>query len=166
MPEKASGEKWMSPENGGSLRISCSQDEQNCKKPEGLQWFALQVYCRSEVVTSQLLQEKGYPVFVPLYLRRKPRGTRTELREFPLFGGYAFCQFDPLKRLPILTTPSVIRIVGLGKIPVPIEDSEITALQRITKAGLALRPCDYLRAGNRVRIDEGPLKGVEGIEEE
>jgi transcription antitermination factor NusG len=68
-----------------------------------------------------------------------------------------------LKRLPILTTPGVIRIVGVGKIPVPIEDSEINALQRITKAGLALRPCDYLRVGNRVRVEEGPLKGVEGI---
>jgi len=153
----------MSPENGGSLQIRCSHPEQNYQNLQGLQWFALQVYCRSEVVTSQLLQEKGYSTFVPLYLRRNPRGSRIEVRQFPLFSGYTFCQFDPLTRLPILTTPGVIRIVGLGKIPVPIEESEITALQTITRAGLALRPCDYLREGNRVRVDAGPLNGVEGI---
>jgi transcriptional antiterminator NusG len=153
----------MSPENGGSLPISRSQEEQHCSTVELLQWFALQVHRRSEVVTSQRLEEKGYSILVPLYTLRKPRGTRTEVRELPLFGGYAFCQFDPLKRLPILITPGVLRILGLGKVPVPIEPSEITALQSITQAGLAMRPCDYLRVGNRVRVEEGPLKGVEGI---
>jgi transcription antitermination factor NusG len=153
----------MSPENGGSLLISSSQEKQNCEPRQDLQWFAVQVYCRSEVVTSQLLQEKGYRVFVPLYLRRHTTGARVELRQFPLFSGYAFCQFDPLVRLPVLTTPGVIRIVGVGKVPVPIDDSEIYSLQLITKAGMALRPCDYLRIGNRVCVENGPLKGVEGI---
>jgi transcription antitermination factor NusG len=153
----------MPPENGGSLPFSSSQEEHHFTTAELLHWFALQVRCRSEVVTSQLLKEKGYSILVPLYLRRKARGMRTEVRELPLFDGYAFCQFDPLKRLPILTTPGVIRILGLGKIPVPVEDSEITALQSITQAGLAMRPCDYLRVGTRVRVEEGPLKGVEGI---
>jgi transcription antitermination factor NusG len=86
-----------------------------------------------------------------------------ELRELPVFAGYVFCQFDPLRRLPIITTPGVLHIVGLGKTPLPVENSEIQALQHITRAGLALQACDYLKVGNRVRIEEGPLKGVEGI---
>jgi transcription antitermination factor NusG len=153
----------MSPENGGSLRISRSLEEQDRGTLELLRWFAIQVHYRSEIVTSQLLKEKGYSIFVPLYRQRKTTGTRTEVRELPLFGGYAFCQFDPLKRLPILTTPGVIHILGVGKTPVPVEDSEIKALQSIAQSGLTLQPCDYLQVGNRVRVEAGPLQGVEGI---
>ena len=46
----------------------------------------------------------------------------------PLFPGYIFCQFDAQKRLPILVTPGVVGVVGRGRIPVPIEDSEIAAI--------------------------------------
>jgi transcription antitermination factor NusG len=142
----------MCPENGGSL-------------PEALEipWFAVQVRCRSEFAIGSILQEKDYKTLVPFYRCRKPRGTRMELRELPLFPGYVFCQFDPLKRLPILTTPGVIHITGSGKTPTPVASSEIHSLQRLTEAAVAMQPCDYLQVGNRVRVEEGPLKGVEGI---
>jgi transcription termination/antitermination protein NusG len=150
-------------ENGGSLHTLRFPREQDCGTVQLLRWFALQVRCRSEVVTSQLLKEKGYSIFVPLYRRRTPRGRRIEVRESPLFGGYVFCQFAPLMRLPILTTPGVIRILGLGRVPVPVEESEMNSLQTITQAAVDLRPCDYLRVGSRLRVESGPLRGVEGI---
>ncbi len=153
----------MCPENGGSLLEKPSQEPQGSVTTDGLRWFALQVRCRSEFAISSLLKEKGFPILLPFYRCRKARGSRMELRELPLFAGYVFCQFDPLRRLPIITTPGVIHIVGLGKTPVPVENSEIEALQHITRAGVALQPCDYLKVGNKVRIEEGPLKGVEGI---
>src|SRR5262249_43248586 len=39
--------------------------------------------------------------------------------ELPLFPGYVFCRFARCDRLPVLKTPSVLRIVGTGLAPTP-----------------------------------------------
>jgi transcription antitermination factor NusG len=81
----------------------------------------------------------------------------------PLFPGYVFCQFDAHKRLPVLVTPGVLSVVGRGRIPVPVEDSEIDAIQRVISSGLRAEPWPYLEVGQQVRIEDGALSGLEGI---
>jgi transcriptional antiterminator NusG len=81
----------------------------------------------------------------------------------PLFPGYVFCQFDALNRLPVLVTPGVLSVVGRGRIPVPVEDSEIDAIQRVVSSGLQAKPWPYLEVGQQVRIQDGALSGLEGI---
>jgi transcription antitermination factor NusG len=65
--------------------------------------------------------------------------------------------------VPVLSTPAVISIVGVGKTPVAIPDSEIDAIQSIVRSGLAVQPGPRLPAGARVSIVRGPLTGLEGI---
>jgi transcription antitermination factor NusG len=65
-------------------------------------------------------------------------------------------------RLPILTTPGVIGIVGAGKIPIPIDLDEIEAIRAILRSGLAAQPWPSLRVGSKVYIERGPLVGLEG----
>src|SRR5260370_16704701 len=60
-------------------------------------------------------------------------------------------------------SPGVIRIVGCGKSPVSVVDSEIEALQAIVRAGLPTQPWAFLNIGDRVRVNHGALRGVEGI---
>jgi transcription antitermination factor NusG len=83
--------------------------------------------------------------------------------ELPLFSGYLFCRLDLNKRLPIILTPGVIRFVGIGKTPLPVDEKEMAAVMAIVSAGLLAEPHPYLRVGQRVRIDHGTLAGVEGI---
>ena len=83
--------------------------------------------------------------------------------QLPLFPGYLFCRLDLNRRLPILVTPGVMHIVGIGKTPHPVEDEEIQALQSIVFSGLQAEPRSYLNIGERVRIEIGPLGGTEGI---
>jgi transcription antitermination factor NusG len=83
--------------------------------------------------------------------------------ELPLFPGYVFCRIDPRLRLPILTIPSVLHFVGIGKAPAPIDDAEVRAIQNAVRSGLRLEPWAYLHVGQRVRLDQGPLAGLEGI---
>jgi transcription antitermination factor NusG len=83
--------------------------------------------------------------------------------ELPLFSGYLFCRFDINKRLPILITPGVMHVVGIGKTPQPVEEDEIAALQSLVFSGLQAEPRSYLNIGERVRIEIGPLSGVEGV---
>ena len=126
-------------------------------------WYALQVRTRWENSTSLLLSGKGYRTLLPTH--RVKKSWNGNLREVnaPLFPGYVFCQFDVQNRLPALVTPGVIAIVGRGRVPVPIEDGEIAAIQALVSYGFPAEPWPFLELGQRVRIESEPLLGLEGI---
>ena len=126
-------------------------------------WFALQVKSRWESSTSLFLSGKGYETFLPEYRLKKRWSGKIREVNAPLFPGYIFCQFDPQKRLPILVTPGVVAVVGRGRIPVPIEDSEIASIQAVISSGFSAEPWPYLEIGQRVRIEDQALNGLEGI---
>jgi transcription antitermination factor NusG len=128
-----------------------------------LPWYALQVRPRFEKVVASTLLTKGYEGFLPLYRHRSRWSDRIKEVQLPLFPGYLFCRFDINRRLPILITPGVMHVVGIGKTPHPVDDDEIAALQAIVISGLQTEPRSYLTVGQRVRIEIGPLAGVEGI---
>lgn len=126
-------------------------------------WFALQVRTRHEPGVAGFLESKGYEIFMPTYTCRKRWSDRVKSVESPLFPGYLFCRFDCQDRLPILKTPGVIQIVGYNRVPVPVEESEIQAIQALMKSGLPNQPWPFLSVGDRVRIEAGPLRGCEGL---
>jgi transcription antitermination factor NusG len=126
-------------------------------------WFAISVTVRREKIISQLLRDKGFETFLPLYSRRHQYGRRIREFDLPLFPGYLFCRLILSTRLLVLTTPGVLRMVGAGRVPIPVEDHEITSLQRAIDAGVALMPHPFWRAGQSGRISAGPLAGIEGI---
>jgi transcription antitermination factor NusG len=131
--------------------------------PDPRKWYALQVRARWEQSTSTLLAGKGYHTLLPTYKTKKDWGRRIREVNAPLFPGYVFCQFDAHNRLPILITPGVISVVGRGKIPVPVEDAEIAAVQTVVSSGFHAEPWPYLEVGQRVRVEQQPLQGLEGI---
>jgi transcription antitermination factor NusG len=126
-------------------------------------WFALQVKSRYENVAAAHLSGKGFECFLPLYKSRRRWSDRFKEVECPLFPGYVFCRLNPLDRLPIHITPGVILIVGRGKTPEPIDETEIAAIQSVIKSGLPSQPYPFMQIGQRVRIDNGPLWGLEGV---
>ena len=126
-------------------------------------WFALRVRSRYENTVATILGGKGYEWFLPLYKSRRPWSDRIKEIQLPLFPGYVFCRFNVQKRLPILTTPGVVAIVGIGKCPIPVDDGEIAAIQATVRSGLPSRPWPFLEIGQRVRVEYGPLCGLEGI---
>lgn len=129
-----------------------------------LSWFALQVRSRHETGVAEHLHSLGYEGFVPTYSHRKRWSDRVKEMRYPLFPGYMFCRFDPQFRLPILQTPGVIQIVGCNRQPVRIEESEIKSIQTLVSTGISSQPWPFLLdVGERVRIDSGPLRGLEGI---
>lgn len=126
-------------------------------------WFALRVKSRCEKLVATIAHNKGFEEFLPLYQSRRRWSDRVKGMDLPLFPGYVFCRLDPQRRLPLLTIPGVLHFVGLGKVPIAIEDSEIEAIQTAVRSGLTVEPWEFLAAGQRVRLQEGPLAGLEGI---
>ncbi len=126
-------------------------------------WYAVQVRPKFERIVASTLLGKGYEGFLPVYRCKRRWSDRIKELELPLFSGYLFCRFDISKRLPILVTPGVVRIVGIGRAPVPVEENEMSAILSIVLAGANAEPCPYVHVGQRVRVDRGTFSGVEGI---
>jgi transcription antitermination factor NusG len=131
--------------------------------PDDQRWFALQVRTRWESSTAVLLSGKGYQTLLPTYQTKKRWNGKVKQVTAPLFPGYVFCQFDALKRLPILVTPGVIAVVGRGRVPYPVADAEIAAVQTIVSSGFHAEPWPYLELGQKIRIESDALSGLEGI---
>jgi transcription antitermination factor NusG len=135
-------------------------EAQDC---DAKQWFAVGVKARRESFVSEVVREKGFEGFAPCYVSRRRWSDRFKSVELPLFPGYVFCRLDPRNRLPILTIPGVFQFAGIGKVPVPIDDNEIEAIRIAVESGLSAEPWPFLKFGQRVRLEEGPLAGLEGI---
>lgn len=158
--------------NGGSLAKFSSAEpytlgymDPGSVETEPIQhpWFALQVRARHEIGVADHLRSKGYERFLPLHKIRKRWSDRVKQADSPLFPGYLFCRFNPQNRLPILKTPGVTQIVGYNHVPVAVDETEIQAIRALVASELPNQPCPFIQVGHRVRIESGPLRGIEGI---
>jgi transcription termination/antitermination protein NusG len=119
-------------------------------------WYALYVRSRHEKVVESGLKGKGYSAFSPFYRTKRKRVDRITAIDVPLFPGYVFCHFDSTKRLPILTTPGVVGVVGPRNRPEPVDDHEIASIRTIALSGRPVQPWPFLRSGQRIRLQAGP----------
>jgi transcription antitermination factor NusG len=128
-----------------------------------MQWFALVVKPQHEKSVQEQLLARSVEVYVPLIKTRRRWSDRIKIAETPLFPRYAFSRFDFEDRVKVLSAPGVIRTVGFGGVPAPISEQEIDSIRSVIASGRGVRPWPLLRVGQRVRIEAGPLCGVEGV---
>lgn len=126
-------------------------------------WFALQVRSRREGLVASHLAGQGYECFLPLYKSVRRWSDRMKELQQPLFPGYLFSKFDFQNRRPLLMTPGILQIVGIGRAPTPVDEAELEAVRRAVSSGLPNQPWPYLEVGERVRVNYGSLCGLEGI---
>ena len=62
-----------------------------------------------------------------------------------------------------LTENGVVRIVGQGRVGVPIPEDEMEALRALERANCQAEPWPYLNEGDRVCIKGGALDGLVGV---
>jgi transcription termination/antitermination protein NusG len=126
-------------------------------------WFAVQVWSGREQRCAAQLRLRGYEVFLPTCCEHRRWSDRVKKIERAVFAGYVFCRLNGDAAGKLVTTPGIIRIVGDGRGPLPIPTHEIETIQRIVTTGLAATPWPYVQVGQRVRIDIGPLRDIEGL---
>ena len=137
--------------------------EKSAESPATQAWYGVRTKIKFEKVAAASLEYKGYVCYLPCYRHRRRWSDRVAELQVPLFSGYVFCRFDVTKRLPILTTPGIVSMVGVGKQPLAIPDSEIDAIETIIKSGTHAEPWPYLNEGQHVRIESGSLRGLGGV---
>jgi transcription antitermination factor NusG len=138
-------------------------DMDSSPDPSVPEWYAVQVWAGREHLSAGHLRQRGYEIFLPCYRERRRWSDRIKTVERALFGGYVFCRVDVNAAGKIVTAPGVIRIAGDGHGPLHIPSAEIDAIQRIVETQLAAEPWAMPRVGERVRIEAGPLSGLEGV---
>lgn len=125
-------------------------------------WYALTARYQHERQIERALRSKGLETLVPMYRSRRRWSDRVKDIELPLFAGYILCHFALAERMRVLDTPGVAKIVGFGGAPAALEEGEIAGIQRLLALNVPLAPWPYLKPGDRVRVERGPMAGLEG----
>lgn len=127
------------------------------------QWFAAYTTARHEKAVADHLAHRNIECFLPLYrsLRLWKNGCKVNV-ELPLFPSYIFVRIDRRQRVPVLEVPGVLWLVSAGDKPVPLPTADIDAL----RSAIPLMNCEphpYLVVGEKARIKDGVLAGMEGV---
>lgn len=129
-------------------------------------WYAVWLRSNYEHTVNQQLSAKGFQPFLPEVQTWSRRlGVRRAVRT-PMFPGYLFVRaaLDKHRYIDLLKVHGVVRVLEDGWTRLtPVPDTEIDAIQQIAAAGVTVFPCAHLRGGERVRVLDGPLAGVEGL---
>jgi transcriptional antiterminator NusG len=127
-----------------------------------MNWFALTVKPQHEKAVLQQLEVKDLEGYSPFYRARRRWSDRIQPVELPLFPRYVFCRFTFEQRLKVLSSPGVHGIVGFGGKPCPVSEDEIAAVKAMVDSNKPVMPWPFVRVGQRVRVCDGSLSGLEG----
>lgn len=126
-------------------------------------WHALYTRHQHEKLVQQILNEKGFETFLPLYQARHRWKDRVKQVSVPLFPSYVFICGGLDRRLDIVTTTGFHSIVSEGDRAGVVTQGEIDAIRQLVDTHLRVEPHPFLNVGDRVRVKSGPLAGFEGI---
>ncbi|MBN1996280.1 UpxY family transcription antiterminator [candidate division KSB1 bacterium] len=127
------------------------------------QWYAFVTRPRHEKKVKQYLDMAGIDNYLPLKKTLSQWKDRKKWVELPIFSCYIFSHIEYVRRYDVLKAPSVVRIVGFEAKPTPVKDDEISGIKNILESKHDLAVVDGFLAGDRVRLRNGPLAGMEGL---
>jgi transcription antitermination factor NusG len=131
--------------------------------PRVARWYALSMRSRFEKKAHSQLIEKRVDAYLPLIEEVHVWSDRKKKVLEPLFRGYLFVRTDLRNRIEILQTDGVVRFVGIGHRPSPIPEVEMDWVKLAAREPSRLRRESFLTPGERVRVNAGPLQGIEGV---
>lgn len=130
-------------------------------------WYACYTSSRQEKKVDELLRRRGFESFLPLIPRQRQWSDRKQTVLWPMFPSYVFARFALRDYHAILTTPGVATVVRSNGYPVAVSEAELDNVralaQVLAETGIEaiLRP--MIRKGQRIRVIDGPFRGIEGI---
>jgi len=134
------------------------------EKGETMNWYAIHTKPREEALAQTSLQREGIETFYPKLRRRR---TIRRVRRWvvgPLFPGYIFARFNlETSRRLVCYASGVANIVSFGGRPAVVDDQIIAAiLEHAVNDVVTVAPPKF-EPGDLVEIQEGPLRGLQGI---
>jgi transcriptional antiterminator RfaH len=135
----------------------------DCGDPGRKYWYAVKCKSRQERVVSTNLGRAGIPIFFPEIKESRKIKQKRVLSLEPLFPGYLFAKFDTSSEYRIVKYARGVQgIVSFGMSPAVVDDELIQAI-RERLDGLSANPANLFSTGQVVKIQSGPLHGMEAI---
>lgn len=128
-------------------------------------WYAIWTRSHSERLVFEQLSALGFSAFLPELGMWSKRQGQMQVVSVPMFPGYLFVR-DRMEKdayISMLKVRGLVRILEQGWTRLtPIPDDEVTSIEQVMQAGVPMFP-HALHEGDRVRVTDGPLKGIEGV---
>jgi transcription antitermination factor NusG len=129
-------------------------------------WHAIYVKSRTEKKVMMRLEDKGIEAYAPMVKTIRQWSDRKKKVELPLINGYVFVFIEPRDHEKVLQTAGVVNFVrSEGKIAL-VRPIEIERLKQLCTLGYQMESQAISRRyneGDKVKIQSGPLKGLEGF---
>ena len=145
-------------------------------------WFAIYTKPRQERIAQENLERQGFHCFLPLAINpyQKPVGATSVAtaaqraaaanKPEPLFPRYLFLNANPDHQslAPIRSTRGVSTLVRFGTKLVQVSESVIKTIKnrRDPSTGLVKLDPVPVEVGDKVKVFDGPLAGIEGLFQE
>lgn len=133
-----------------------------------MHWYLVHTKPRQERTALENLERQGYQCYLPTLRQERLRGGAVNMADAPLFPRYLFIRLGQGESAqswaPIRSTKGVSRLVSFGSEPAKVADELIEALHA-QEAFAQISPTRLFEPGERVRLNEAPFTGIEGVYE-
>jgi transcriptional antiterminator RfaH len=150
---------------GRSVADACLTED---PKKMSSEWYVLQTKPRKEEFVASQLGARNAEVYLPKLVESiHVAGARVQ-RVVPMFPTYLFVKLDLEGRsIGLRYTPGVKDFLRCDGAPAQVSPTIVAGLQdRTGPSEIYCPPPPYLKPGARLRIDEGPLRGMDVIFEQ
>lgn len=128
-------------------------------------WYVLQTKPHQEALVEQRLSRDGIPPFLPRIAIRVRAGRYLQRRIAPMFPRYLFVRAEIRAQWKTIRyTPGVRDFLRCDGEPHPVSEDVVATLRtRVGPGGVFSPPVRHFSPGERLRIEEGPLQGLDAI---
>jgi transcriptional antiterminator RfaH len=147
--------------------MSDQMDDRSLKGQDAIpRWYVIQCKGGESFRAAEHLGNQGYQVFHPVLQVQKKRRGKLCWSEEPLFPYYLFIRLDRVASnwRPIRSTRGVLKLVGFGDDPLPVDDLLVDVLlEKASREAGTHETNVYFRAGEIVEITEGPFRALQAV---
>ena len=124
-------------------------------------WKVLHLKPNTEKKFTKYCKLYNIPCYVPMRKTTRTYQRRKYEVELPVFTGYAFARYSEEKRLDVLKSNFIVKVIEPFKPRLFLR--ELIMVRRALRVDPTLKPTTYVKEGQLVRITSGPFMGTEGI---
>jgi transcriptional antiterminator RfaH len=139
-------------------------NEESLHIEPGLRWYAIQTKANKEKEVEKRLSDLRIQVFLPWMRTRRRIGSRFHWVLAPLFPGYLFCRLDLIESGKAARyAPGVRDFLKFGNHIAEVGGEIVTSLRERCPDGVAQIDLVSAKPGDAVKINEGPVSGLEAV---
>ncbi|MFC2084351.1 UpxY family transcription antiterminator [Bacteroidota bacterium] len=126
-------------------------------------WYALYTKSRHEFIAEKQIENEGITCYLPTTTQIRKWSDRKKKITEPLFKGYLFVYATEKERILAVQITSIIKTIFFNGKPATIPPNQIESLKKMLEITNDVEVLEKLVEGNRIKVIEGPFKGVEGV---